>query len=295
MANSLSGKTSNSCIDGVHTYCSLCKPFWLQPFWVKARAVLSLLCSCNPCCVHLNMYVRWQIGLGILRLLTSALPLGAWDCVAGRECGFKSDFAGEKRAELVGDRSQSVAQGTSWTLSQSARQECGRRRRGRSHHRNRPKSKKNGTKAARARSCRFVQARECLPKAAQGSGRCVLPGGRNRRQSQAAEAAGAASVSGGSVRNVQRSQHLPQAVGEATLLSLLAAALSQEQQSNLPPGVRNEDLGALLDFPGPQVPVTLLESQSRVPRESLNSQSALMELGLVGPEQMATGPPLQQM
>ena len=38
----------------------------------------------------------------------------------------------------------------------------------------------------------------------------------------------------------------------------------------------------------------LLESQSRVPRQSLNSQRVLVELGLLGPEQMATGPPLQQ-
>ena len=59
-------------------------------------------------------------------------------------------------------------------------------------------------KAARARSCRLVQARGPLPKAAQGSGGCVLLGGRNRRQSQGAEAAGAASVCGGSRVRKQR-------------------------------------------------------------------------------------------
>ena len=37
-----------------------------------------------------------------------------------------------------------------------------------------------------------------------------------------------------------------------------------------------------------------LESKSRVPRQSLNSQRVLVELGILGPEQMATVPPLQQ-
>ena len=37
----------------------------------------------------------------------------------------------------------------------------------------------------------------------------------------------------------------------------------------------------------------LLEPQSRGPRQSLNLQRVPVELGLLGPEQMATGPPLQ--
>ena len=78
----------------------------------------------------------------------------------------------------------------------------------------------------------------------------VLPGGKIRRQSQGAEAAGAASVCGGSIGNVQRSWHLPHRL--------------REQQRHLPPDIRNQDVDAFLVtlqqlhacFRGPQVTVT---------------------------------------
>ena len=54
-----------------------------------------------------------------------------------------------------------------------------------------------------------IQARERQPKAAQGSGGCMLPGGRNGRQSQGTENASAAGVCGGSVGNVQSSRLSP--------------------------------------------------------------------------------------
>ena len=106
-----------------------------------------------------------------------------------------------------------------------------------------PKSKRNGKSSlsrrqpsrhgARARSCRFVQARERQLKAAQGSGGCVLPGGRNWRQSQGAQA------------SVDPALETSREAG--THSSLLAAALRKgQQQCYLPFSIRNQGLDAFL-------------------------------------------------
>ena len=99
----------------------------------------------------------------------------------------------------------------------------------------------------------------------RGGRRRLRAAGRDGWQGQGTENASAAGICGGSVGSVQRSGSPPCGGDVATLLSLLVAAIRKgQQQCNLPPGIRNQDLESFLVtlgqlhfyFPGPQIPAT---------------------------------------
>ena len=94
-------------------------PETIEPFGLKAtvRVILVVL--------HLKARDRCS-------------QLGAWDCVAGRKCGFKANFAWRETCRSCGRNKSSVGAsqaatsgaktgGVVWALCQSAMPRCGRR------------------------------------------------------------------------------------------------------------------------------------------------------------------------
>ena len=110
-----------------------------------------------------------------------------------------------------------------------------------------------GTDATRARSRSFAQALERLPVAAQGS--CLV--GRNGRQSQGTENAGAPGDCRGSDGDVQGGRHVPSRLLEVAvgggcghaLVTLGHSTPQRQQQCFLPPHIPRLGQHALA-FPG---------------------------------------------
>ena len=240
----------------------------------------------NPRCMIILVVLqpktrdRWQMALGILRLLVSARSWVLGTALLVENVGSKRILHGEIRAGLAGGTSPPLeparlqraaqSQEESWTLFQSVMPRCGRRPMARSQRRvvvEQPTAhlERKQLEQEVAALSKLESAYQRQHKAAVDSCDCWRKTGDKVKEQKTRSAPGVCGwqrwrCPGKPARTVQ-------VVGEdvATLLSLLAAAIRKgQQQCHLPSGTRNQDLepflatlGQMHSFcPGPQVPAT---------------------------------------